>query len=108
MWLHGSAGQIRAHFAFLFHTFAMFRDHFQGGAAIEVLSQQGRNPLENWKVCRSAATVTGRTLKKSQTLQQQKDPLNRVYLREIKGFSYALDGQERLQFPKDERKGGVL
>ena len=60
----------------------MFKLAFHGGPAVEVLSTSGKNPLEKWK-------TQGSITKSFDSL--------------IKGYIYSLDGQAKIQIPKDEK-----
>ncbi len=62
----------------------MFKHAFHGGPAVEVFATSGKNPLQNWK-------VTGTNLQK-------------VFDKAIKGNIYILEGQSKMQLPKDEKK----
>ena len=61
----------------------MFKHAYHGGPAVEVLSTSGKNPLEKWK-------VTG-------TPQKVFDSL-------MKGYIYNLEGQSKIQVPKDDKE----
>lgn len=62
----------------------MFKHAFHGGAAVEVLTTAGKNPVEKWK-------ATGGGLKKD-------------FDSKVKGYIYTLDGQCKLQLPSDDRE----
>lgn len=61
----------------------MFKHAYHGGPAVEVLTTSGKNPLEKWK-------VTG-------TPQKVFDSL-------MKGYIYNIDGQAKIQVPKDDKE----
>jgi hypothetical protein len=61
----------------------MFKNAFHGGPAVEVFSTSGKNPMEKWKVSGS---------------------ISKVFDSEMKGYIYNLDGQAKMQIPKDDLK----
>ena len=60
----------------------MFKHAYHGGPAVEVFSTTGKNPLENWKVGGAPSKVFDQT---------------------IKGYIYTLDGQAKIQVPKEDK-----
>lgn len=61
----------------------MFKNAFHGGPSVEVFTTSGKNPLEKWK-------VTG--------------TVSKVFDSAVKGYIYNLDGQSKIQIPKDDLK----
>jgi len=72
---------------------SLFANEYQGGAAFEVLTPQGSNPLANWKLSGPGAKAT-----------------KKVYEKGVKGYVFHCQGGHgfKMQVPKDERKGMVL
>ncbi len=60
----------------------MFKHAYHGGPAVEVFSTTGKNPLEGRKVSGNPTKVFDST---------------------IKGYIYTLDGQAKIQVPKDDK-----
>lgn len=61
----------------------MFKHAFHGGPAVEIFSTSGKNPLEKWKVQGS---------------------IPKVFESTIKGYIFTLDGQSKMQLPKDDKE----
>eukprot|EP00347_Sterkiella_histriomuscorum_P019798 403340256 len=61
----------------------MFKHAFHGGPAVEVLTVSGKNPLEKWK-------TTG--------------TIGKPFESTMKGYIFTLDGQSKIQVPKDEKE----
>lgn len=61
----------------------MFKHAFHGGPAVEIFSTSGKNPLEKWKVSGS---------------------LQKVFDSTIKGYIYNIEGQSKIQLPKDDKE----
>ena len=60
----------------------MFKHAFHGGPSVEVLHLQGTNPLQNWKV----------------------QGTQKVFDKSIKGNVLVLEGQSKIQLPKDDKE----
>lgn len=69
----------------------MFKNVFQGGESVEVLTQQGSQPLVNWSI-----SATGKTAL-----------VDRVYCRTTKGFCYQLNSSAKFECPK-RKPGGFF
>ncbi len=61
----------------------MFKLAYHGGPAVEIFSTSGKNPLEKWKTTGS---------------------IQKVFDSEMKGYIYTLDGQSKIQLPKDDKE----
>ncbi|XP_035634171.1 uncharacterized protein C3orf67 homolog isoform X1 [Oncorhynchus keta] len=64
----------------------MFKNEYQGGAAVEIFSAQGKDPVAKWKLCGG------------------KSAINKEFDKEVKSFVYSLEGSSqaiKMQMPKD-------
>ncbi|XP_029538723.1 uncharacterized protein C3orf67 homolog isoform X2 [Oncorhynchus nerka] len=64
----------------------MFKNEYQGGAAVEIFSAQGKDPVAKWKLCGG------------------KSAINKEFDKEVKSFVYRLEGSSqaiKMQMPKD-------
>nr|XP_023842090.1 uncharacterized protein C3orf67 homolog [Salvelinus alpinus] len=64
----------------------MFKNEYQGGAAVEIFSAQGKDPVAKWKLCGG------------------KSAINKEFDKEVKSFVYSLEGSSQaiqMQMPKD-------
>ena len=62
----------------------MFKLAFHGGPAVEVLSFQGKNPLEKWK--------------------NEGGSINKAYCKETKSSVFTLGSTSKIQLPTDEKQ----
>lgn len=62
----------------------MFKFAFHGGPAVEVLSFQGKNPLEKWK--------------------KEGGSVSKAYNKETKSSVFTLGTTSKMQLPSDERQ----
>ena len=62
----------------------MFKTAFHGGPAVEIFSTVGKNPLEKWKVSGGG--------------------VEKIYDSSVKGYIFTLEGQAKIQLPKDEKE----
>ncbi|KAJ7999884.1 hypothetical protein DPEC_G00199040 [Dallia pectoralis] len=64
----------------------MFTKEYQGGAAVEIFSSQGKDPVAKWKLSGGQSAI------------------NKEFDKEVKGFVYSLNGSSqtiKMQMPKD-------
>jgi hypothetical protein len=61
----------------------MFKLSFHGGPAVEVLSFQGKNPLEKWK--------------------KEGGAINKAYSKDVKSSVFTLGSTSKMQLPVDEK-----
>ena len=62
----------------------MFKLSFHGGPAVEVLTFQGKNPLEKWK--------------------KEGNSVTKAYCKEVKSSVFTLGGTSKIQLPSDEKQ----
>ena len=62
----------------------MFKLAFHGGPAVEVLSFQGKNPLEKWK--------------------KEGGAIGKAYSKEVKSSVFSLGATSKMQLPIDEKQ----
>jgi len=68
----------------------MFKDQFQGNVFFELFSAQGSSPLINWKI------------------NGNKSNIERIYNKDIKGFSYNIKNNGYISLPKENKQSCYL
>ncbi|ORX73503.1 hypothetical protein BCR32DRAFT_249899 [Anaeromyces robustus] len=64
----------------------MFKNQFQGNSYFELFSAQGSSPLLNWKI------------------NGHKSNIEKIYNKDVKGFSYNLKNNGNISLPKDNKQ----